>query len=410
MSGRARTARPRGVRRGRLALVSTQDVAAFVSAVHLAAYRPHGTTPRKYRRQARRLRTRQPFVRAGLMRMKALVLLLGLTAFATACSLGAGDSQVLGQQRGFALPTYAQDGYDTVHISSYLYQISDIGAEWVQLNPTWYQAGAHASEVAPTPQTPSDSSIERVILLAHEAGLKVLLKPHVDLTDGMSRGAIRPDDRPAWFASYEAFIGHYADLAARTKVDQFSVGTELAGISDDRTGWLGVVKVVRARYTGPLLYAANFDEYRTVQFWDALDLVGVDAYWKLTDQPTTDVTRLQEAWGHIQVDLRGFAAQTGRKILFSEAGYTSQRGTTTAPFKPRVSSTPDQAEQAAAYQALLTSFQDQPWWAGVFWWYWAVPLDHSANDALSYTPHGKAAENVVRGWWSKAGKLPGAER
>ena len=240
-----------------------------------------------------------------------------------------------------------------------------------------------------------------IIDVAHRLGLKVFLKPLVDPSpDGSTyRGAIRPDDRPAWFASYTAFIAHYADMATRERVEQFALGTELAGVSADRAGWLGVLETVRSRYPGPVLYAANFDEYADVAFWDRIDLVGIDAYWPVSEYPTADVPALQRAWTPIVQQLTAFAGRTGRRVLFTEAGYTSQRGSTTAPWSWTTSTTADQNEQAAAYQALLASLSGQPWWAGVFWWAWGTPSP-AADDPLGYSPHGKAAEKVVRRWWT----------
>ena len=307
-----------------------------------------------------------------------------------------------GQQRGVALPTYTAEGYRSPQAVRYLGEIAAIGATWVQFNPTWHQHGARSATIAASADTPTDAALEHIVSAAHRAGLKVLLKPLLDLAGAEPgyRGTIRPADPAAWFASYTAFIGHYADLAARLNVAEFAVGTELAGVSGDRAGWLRVIEAVRLRYHGRLLYAANFDEYRQVGFWHAVDLIGIDAYFKLSDRPTTDVDGLRRAWAPIVRELADLAARTGRSVLFTEAGYTSRRGSTTAPWDWTTGSTPDQAEQAAAYQALLAGLSDQPWWAGVFWWCWDVPPEQTATDPLGYSPHGKAAEAVVRRWWS----------
>ena len=240
-----------------------------------------------------------------------------------------------------------------------------------------------------------------IIDAAHRLGLKVFLKPLVDLSpDGDAyRGTIRPDDSRAWFASYTAFIAHYAEMAARTHVEEFAVGTELAGVSADRAGWLGVVETIRSHYPGPLVYAANFDEYAHVAFWDRLDLVGIDAYWPVSTHPTADVAAMRRAWDPIVGRLTAFAGGTGQRVLFTEAGYPSQRGSTAAPWSWTTSTTPDPAEQAAAYQALLSSMTGQPWWAGVFWWAWDLPSS-ADDDPLGYSPHGKGAEDVVRRWWT----------
>lgn len=306
-------------------------------------------------------------------------------------------------QRGFAMPTYSRDGYSSPQVSTELGRMVAAGVTWVQINPTWYQDGARTSSITPGWQTPTDTSVEHVVEAAHRLGMKVFLKPLVDLgPDGTGgyRGTIRPADPGAWFASYTRFIGHYAEVASRRGVEEFGVGTELAGTSGDRASWLRVVKAVRARYRGLVVYSANFDEYRHVRFWDALDLVGIDAYWPVSPRPTTDPQALRRAWDPIVRELAAFAARLRRHILFTEAGYTSQHGSTTAPWSWTNSRTPDQAEQAAAYEALLASLTGRPWWAGVFWWAWDAPLGVATGDPLSYSPHGKAAEGVIRRWWS----------
>lgn len=305
-------------------------------------------------------------------------------------------------QRGFALPAYSRDAYRSSRVPESLRELVAVGATWVQLNPTWYQGNPLATSIAPTARSPSDASVEYAIQAAHRVGLKVLLKPLVDLApDGTGyRGTIRPPDLAAWFASYTRFISHFAALAERQTVEEFGLGTELAGVSSQRASWLAVVQAVRARYHGPVLYAANFDEYRNVTFWDALDLIGIDAYWPVSSHPTADVEALRRAWIPIVRELATFAAGAGKPILFTEAGYPSQRGSTTAPWSWTTSRTPDQDEQASAYQALLASLTGRPWWAGVFWWAWDVPSAPSGHDPLNYSPHAKAAEAVVRRWWN----------
>jgi hypothetical protein len=296
-----------------------------------------------------------------------------------------------------ALLAWDHNGYANPQlVEASLRQLASTGTGWVQIVPTWYQADQSTHEIHQSDQTVSDNDIRQVISLAHQQGLRVLLKPHVDVVDGVSRADIRADDANAWFASYTAFIDHYAQLATQLDVQEFAVGTELAGLSGDRAHWLGVIKTVRDRYAGPLVYAATHTEYTEVAFWDAVDLIGIDAYWPLATQPTSDAAVLERAWQPIRTKLATFAAKTKRRIVFTEAGYTSQRGTTTAPDSWTLSREPDQVEQAAAYQALLASFDNQDWWAGVFWW---VPKESSETQGLGYAIYGKAAEAVLRKWW-----------
>ncbi|OMI34888.1 glycoside hydrolase family 113 [Streptomyces sparsogenes] len=310
---------------------------------------------------------------------------------------GAGPD---GRVRGITLPAWNADDYDRREAPRSLRQIADTGARWVVFTPTWYQDGTRRNTIHTTEETASDRSLRRIVGLARAAGLKVMLKPHVDLVDGGDRAGIRPADPDAWFTAYGRFITHYAELAEELDVEQFAVGTELAGTSTDRRRWRKVIAAVRETYHGPLTYAANYDEYARVRFWDSLDLIGIDAYWPLAATSTTDPARLAAGWRPIVTELAAFAARQDKKILFTEAGYVSQRGTATAPYSWTVSHRAAPDEQSAAYQALLTAFDGRPWWAGVCWWMWDDWPDSGETERrLAYTPHGKPAERVLRRWW-----------
>ena len=304
--------------------------------------------------------------------------------------------------RGMTLPSWNRTDYDSPAAPRYLRDIRATGARWVTLTPTWYQNRVTDSGPHTTEETASDASVRDIVRRAHAAGLKVMVKPHIDLPGDADRAGIRPRDRAAWFAAYRRFITHYADLATATGVEQLAVGTELAGVSGDTAGWRSVIRAVRGHYRGPLTYAANYDEYRRIRFWRDLDVIGIDAYWPLSDGPTTDPARLRRAWTPIARDLAAYSARQGRRILFTEAGYVSQRGATTAPYSWTVSRRPDGAEQAAAYRALLDSFEGRAWWAGVCWWMWDDwPGSGETPAALAYTPHGKPAQQVLREKWAR---------
>lgn len=323
--------------------------------------------------------------------MPAAVLLLGIADCNTATPV---------RQYGFALPAWTISDYQSRQAPSYVRDLAATGAGWIQLTPTWYQRDSQSSVMGRTEESASDASLRHIIRLAHASGLKVLLKPHLDLPDDGDRATIRPRDPDRWFTAYRAFIGHYADLAHRTGVEELAVGTELAGVSGLRTQWASVVSDVRSRYHGPLVYAANYDEYQQVSFWDLLDLIGIDAYWPLATSPTTSVPALRQAWRPIVTKLAAFAAQWQRQVLFTEAGYTSQQGSTVEPYSWSLSSVYGGQEQASAYAALLESFSPHPWWAGVHFWMWDDwPGSDDTPRKLAYSPHGKPAEQVARRWF-----------
>jgi hypothetical protein len=308
------------------------------------------------------------------------------------------------EQRGLVLPTWERNGYAGNDTDVALGGISSVGAGWVQIVPTWYQPTRTSSQIGPAESTVTDDGVRRVVGLARRHGLKIFLKPHVDSADGSQRVSIVPNDRAAWYESYRAFITHYADLARELGVDEFAVGTELRELSGDRDQWLAVIREVRNRYAGTITYAANHDEYRQVGFWDAVDVIGIDAYWPISPQPTADVAQLEAGLIPIRDELADFAVRTHRRILFTEAGYASQVGSVTEPWHASPSGEPAGDEQAAAYEALLRTFTGQPWWAGVFWWTWNVQHDYHVETprAVSYPVQGKPAESVLRTWWATA--------
>ncbi|MGE2836539.1 glycoside hydrolase family 113 [Mycobacterium sp. SMC-4] len=321
---------------------------------------------------------------------------VGVRYFDSGPATGVGHADTSVQIRGFALPSWEVHGYDGPDVEQSLREVKALGANWVQFTPTWYQETRTSSEIYRTEKSVSDAGQERAIQIAHGLGLKVLLKPHLNLAVHGSN-KIRPDDRPAWFRSYTDFITHYAAMAQRLGAEQFAVATELSGTTDDRPGWLAVIQAVRDLYDGVLTYASGPD-WEHVTFWDALDYIGVHAYAKLSDTPTTDVQALKRAAEPYVERLAALSATYNRKIVFTEAGYTSQRGTTTNPSSWTISKIEDQAEQAAGYETLLSTFGDQPWFGGMFWWVWINP-PYSEPDVFDFSPKGKAAEEVIRRWW-----------
>ncbi len=331
---------------------------------------------------------------------RAAVVLLACALVFAACSSGSKAQPTPQQQRGFALPTWHHDGYSGAAVANDLHAISTIGSRWVEIVPTWYQDDLAANEIHKTHRTVDDAGVRRAIKLAHDQHLAVLLKPHIDVANHRSRLLIKPSDPGLWFASYQSFITHYADMADQLGVEQFAVGTELASVSGDRKAWTNVIKAVRDQYHGTVLYAANFSEYQHVAFWDKVDMVGLDAYFPIANHPTHNLDTLKAGWAPVRSKLAAFAGRVHKRILFTEAGFPSQRGAVTAPSDARISRERDDVEQSVAYQSLLLGFQDQSWWAGVLWWLWSAPPGESRRSyQRGYAIHGKQAEKVVRRWW-----------
>lgn len=103
--------------------------------------------------------------------------------------------------------------------------------------------------------------------------------------------------------------------------------------------WRELIAEVRQVYPGRLTYAANFDQYRDVGFWDALDLIGINAYFPLRPpgEPVTADTlypALRAGWRRVFDDIQSLRAERGldERVLFTEIGYTRRGDATLAPW------------------------------------------------------------------------------
>ncbi len=104
--------------------------------------------------------------------------------------------------------------------------------------------------------------------------------------------------------------------------------------------WYELISTVRQSYTGKLTYAANFDNYQNVAFWDKLDFIGINAYFKLRDyQPNISESYLtqefEKSWERIFTDLELFREEHAleQKALFTELGYLYKENSTIMPWE-----------------------------------------------------------------------------
>lgn len=307
-----------------------------------------------------------------------------------------------GPMLGVNMTAYTSDGYSQPSVRSAMKTLADLGSTAVTLVPTWYMGSASANRIAPNKdKTPTDESLIQAISWARQAGLQVVIKPHVDVIDDTYRGDIQPANRDLWFRSYGEFIDHYASLASSNSADLFVVGTELKSVSSETDRWTAVIQTVRDRFFGPLTYAANWDEVDQVQFWDDLDAIGADAYYPLSpdDGSTPTLESLTTAWQGVAGQLQAKSEQWGRPVLLTEVGYPSQVGATVKPYEV-TDQPPDQEIQALAYQATFKALSGADWLKGISWWSWRADPSPEEKLDIDYTPVQKQAQGeLARGQW-----------
>jgi hypothetical protein len=294
---------------------------------------------------------------------------------------------------GVIWPSFSAAGYNDPTVPSQLDRFQKLGINRVVFTVTWYQKGDRDWWFGPNESTPTDDALRTAIRAARQRNMQVVLKPHIDLPGDRWRGEISPAEPDKWFARYTEFISLYADLSAQEGVHTVIVGTELARTSNDQR-WRAVVSRVRSRYGGRLTYAANWDEWSRVVFWDLLDEIGIDAYYPLADRGgTTNVAALSEAWAKPLNNLRSLAVRVAKPIRFTEVGYTRHGGTTHEPFNFRSTTPAAPDEQRAAFEALFAVWAPQQFWAGAD--IWAADPPGETADPLGYNPFGHPAQDII---------------
>ncbi len=305
-------------------------------------------------------------------------------------------------QEGIAYAGWWHDAYELAESDASLEQLAATGAAWVELVVWCFQKDKSAVSVyKDLKKTPSDRSVAHAIEKIHSLGLKVMLKPYVDSEDGVWRGEFKPSDRDAWFASYSELMLGYAEMARDQKVEQFSVGCEYNFISRDGARWRDLIWKIRSVYEGPLVYCANYDEYRAVAFWDALDYIGIDAYFELAWSDVVDYEDIKHAWRQHIDEIGAWRTGIGKPIIFTEIGYCSQDGAAAKPFSWQISEKVDLREQVELYRAALESLWEVPWMAGMYWWAWEPRPDGGGMNDRGYSPQGKPALDILKAWYSQ---------
>jgi hypothetical protein len=281
--------------------------------------------------------------------------------------------------------------------------LDKLGVRHIGIMIVWVQDSIEEDVISPDEKdTPEDKALAHAINKAHSLGMKVMLKPHVDVKTGEWRGDIIASD--AWFASYKDFLMHYARLAAEYNVELFCIGTELVNttlLPSCQSQWEGIIKETREIFPGALTYCANWDEYETVGFWDKLDFIGIDAYFPLTAKKNPTKQELIAAWqgnaGEIDSWLK--QKQLNKPVIFTEIGYCSADGTNIQPwsvFSNNISEGfVDQQEQADSLEAMLVACSAYNWFKGFYWWNY---FPQERWSPLGYIIRGKRAEEVFADW------------
>lgn len=303
------------------------------------------------------------------------------------------------EERGVSLGLFSMDA--AFRYEPLLDEIKAHGATHVSIAWVWWQDDLAANAIVPVGRwTATDAQIDATLAHAKKLGLHVTAFPILRLVHAKKdewRGKIAPKDEGAWWASYTDFMLHAARHAKANGADRLSIGSELVSREKMRGRWLALIDRVRVEVPGlELMYSANWDHFRPVSFWDAVDVVGVTAYFELTRKPDASVEELAAAWAPVRDDLAGWSRAIGRRVVIAEVGCPSQDGAAIYPWDETRGAKVDLEEQRRFYESVRVAWSGAPFLAGVYFWNW---FGAGGPEDNNYTPRNKPASAVIARWY-----------
>lgn len=303
--------------------------------------------------------------------LTALLVAAALAAPAT----GSPADDAGGRIRGITISTHGsgRDWGDDAMVPT-MARIRSVGANWVTVHPYARVSPDGSVDFRELDPARPPAWLVRPIREAHAAGMKIMIKPHLAYWgSGFGwRGEIGFDDEAAWerfFSSYRRWI---VTIAAATRdADGFAVGTELDRTVGHEADWRRIVAAVRAATPAPLTYAANWTDYERVPFWDALDVVGIQAYFPLVgEDERADDDALRAGWRRWLGRLHEFSGRVDRPIVFTELGYTDSNEAPVRPWESRSDGEAGRRMQARCLRIALEELEREPAVIGAFLWKW----------------------------------------
>lgn len=221
---------------------------------------------------------------------------------------------------------------------------------------------------------------------ARDRGLSVMLIPHIAYWGSKFswRGEINvnsPEEWQRFFKEYETWIVEMAKLAEAGGAQIFCVGLEFSFAQKHESRWREIIAAVRRVYHGKITYGANWNEYTDVKFWDALDYIGVLAYFPLSKSVDPAPAELASAWEKQCKELEKFSrANNGKQLLFVEIGYNESNRAAVEPWSFKTGGEKAAEVQQRCFESALALTNKHSFLAGMFLWKWFPDVPHHEEE------------------------------
>lgn len=283
-------------------------------------------------------------------------------------------------------------------------ELVELGVNWLAVCPFAFMESGETYVRYNTPDNwYGDQKIGLVkqIVQAKEKGLKVLIKPHFWVKGEGWPGDFNPGEKKwvEWETNYTNYLIYLAKIGDSLGVEMLCLGTEFKNSTNRRPNyWRSLISKVRKEFSGELTYAANWDNYNNILFWDQLDYIAIDAYFPLKNKVLPSSEELEKAWGKHNSSMKSISTRYKKKVIFTEYGY---RSTDTTAYQQWLIEGRIKDEkvnllaQTNAYQGLFNAVWNEDWFAGGFLWKWYCEPEAGGLKNSDYTPQGKPVLELI---------------
>lgn len=288
----------------------------------------------------------------------------------------------------------------TPEMAAALDEVKGLGANAIAIHP-YARIQSDGGLSFPTEREPAH--IVQPLEWARERGLRVMLVPHIAYwgTPWLWRGEIDFDSVEGWrrfFDDYEKWMTQMARLAQEHGAEVLCIGLEYTHAVKFDERWRQIIQAARREFHGKLVYGANWDTLRDVPFWDALDYIGVQAYFPLTTAENPSAAQIAAGWQMWRAELAALSKKQGKRVLFTEIGYNESELAAAQPwdFNHKGTAAAVQVQARCIEEALRLTGRDD-FLAGMFWWKWYPNLP--MPEAESFDLRTPVLKKLIAKYW-----------
>lgn len=247
----------------------------------------------------------------------------------------------------------------------------------------------------------------KLVEWARENNKKIMLKPHfwVETVGWAGELKFSEEQWKIWEENYKKFILDHALFCEKYQLEYFCFGVELKTATQQRSQYFEqLIDSIRKIYSGKLLYAANWDNFENVSFWDKLDYIGIDAYFPLSDSVSPSKKDLKEAWKMPRCELKKLSEQYNKQIILTEFGYRNSdyaMGKQWLIDEMTSAKIINNKNQTLGYTVFFKELWREDFIAGGFLWKWWAEDAFQTGLKNDYSPQHKPVESVIKKWYTE---------